>query len=80
MSTYLNIAQIIIGAALVGVILLQTRGSGMGGVFGGSQTSFQPTRRGVERTLFTVTIVLSVAFFAITLVNALTVQTTGPVG
>lgn len=80
MSVYLNIAQIIIGVALIGVILLQTRGGGPGGLFGGSQTSIHRTRRGVERTLFTVTIILSVTFFIITLVNALAAETFAPVG
>ena len=77
MSTYLNIAQITLGAALVAIILLQTRSSGMGSVFGGSQTSIYRTRRGVERTLFIVTIVLSVFFFIIAIINAVVTGTAG---
>jgi preprotein translocase subunit SecG len=76
MSTYLSIAQIIIGVALTAVILLQTKGGGLSGVFGGSGGSIHRTRRGVERTLFIVTIVLSVVFFVVSLVNALA-QTVG---
>lgn len=70
MRTYLNIAQIIISVALIGIILLQVRsGSSVGGLFGGGEMSVYKTRRGVERTIFNITIGLSIAFFIITLVN-----------
>ena len=74
MSTYLNIAQIVVGVALVAIIVVQTQSGGLSGVFGGTQTAFRRTRRGVERTLFIMTIVLSVVFFAIALVNALVAE------
>jgi preprotein translocase subunit SecG len=77
MGTYLNIAQIILGVALIAVILLQTRSSSLGSVFGGQETSIHRTRRGVERTLFTITIVLSVFFFVIAIINAIVAGTTG---
>lgn len=63
----LNLAQIIVSIALVGIILLQVRGEGLGGLRGGS---FVRTRRGLEKTLFQFTIVLAVIFV---LVSALTV-------
>lgn len=70
MGLYLNIAQIIISVALVVVILMQTKSSGgLGGIFGGDGSVFR-TRRGVERTLFNFTIVLSVAFLAVSLLSA----------
>jgi len=71
MEVYLNITQIIISAALVVVILLQTKGGGMGGVFGGTETAVYKTRRGVERTIFNITIGLSIAFFVITILNVI---------
>jgi preprotein translocase subunit SecG len=71
MEVYLNIAQIIVSVALVSVILLQTKGGGMGGMFGGTDTSVYRTRRGVERTLFNITIGLSIAFFVITILNVM---------
>jgi len=71
MGVYLNIVQLIVSAALVAVILLQTKGGGMGGVFGGSETAVYKTRRGVERTIFNITIGLSIAFFVITILNVI---------
>ncbi len=71
MGLYLNIAQIIISIALIAVILLQVRSGGMGGVFGGAETAVYKKRRGIERTLFNVTIGLSVAFFLITILNVI---------
>lgn len=70
MRTYLNITQIIVSVALVGIILLQVRsGSSVGGMFGGGEMSVHKSRRGVERTIFSLTVGLSIAFFIITLVN-----------
>ncbi len=62
MLTYLYIIQIIIAVALIVAVLLQTKGSGLGGIFGG-QGAVYTSRRGVEKTIFQVTIGLSVAFF-----------------
>ena len=71
MEVYLNIVQIIISIALVAVILLQVRSGGLGGVFGGTESAVYKTRRGVERTLFNITIGLSVAFFVVTILNVI---------
>lgn len=62
MLTYLYIIQIIIAVALIAAVLLQTKGSGLGGIFGG-QGAVYTSRRGVEKTIFNVTIGLAVAFF-----------------
>ena len=71
MEVYLNIVQIIVSVALVAVILLQVRSGGLGGVFGGTETAVYKTRRGIERTLFNITIGLSIAFFLITILNVI---------
>jgi preprotein translocase subunit SecG len=63
-GNYLNFAQIIVSVALILVILLQARGSGFGGALGGSST-FYRTRRGAEKTLFQLTIVLVIVFVLI---------------
>ena len=69
MGVYLNIAQIIISVALIVIILFQVKGGSMGGIFGGAETATYKTRRGLERTVFNVTIGLAVAFFVITILN-----------
>ncbi len=72
MLTYLYIVEIILSVALSAAVLLQTKGSGLGGIFGG-QGAVYTSRRGVEKTIFNVTIGLAVAFFvfaAITVVLA----------
>lgn len=61
MLTYFYIIEIVLSVALIAAILLQTRGSGLGGIFGGQSAVYQ-SRRGVEKTLFHVTIGLSIAF------------------
>lgn len=71
-ANYLNLAEIVISAALIFVILLQARGSGFGGALGGS-SSFYRTRRGAEKTLFQLTIVLIVVFI---LMSAWSVKST----
>ena len=68
----LNIIQLILAVVLIMVVLLQTKGSTMGGLFGGGDSSsVYRTRRGFEKRLFQFTIVLSVLFFLIALVNSI---------
>jgi len=68
MQTYLNVAQIVLSIALILAILLQVRGGGLGGIFGQADTVFR-TKRGVEKTLFQLTIVLVVLFITISIVS-----------
>ena len=68
MQTYLNIAQIVLAVALILTILFQVRGGGLGGIFGQPDTVYR-TKRGVERTLFQLTIVLVVIFIIIAIVS-----------
>lgn len=57
MPTYLFVAQILIAIALIAAILFQLHGGGIGGIFGQSDSVYR-TRRGIESTLFKLTIVL----------------------
>ena len=68
MQTYLNVAQIVLSIALILAILLQVRGGGLGGIFGQADTVFR-TKRGVEKTLFQLTIALVVLFVIISIVS-----------
>jgi preprotein translocase subunit SecG len=65
MVTYLNIALIIISVLLILSVILQSKGAGLGGLTGADTGSIFTARRGVERTLFWLTIILSVVFFAL---------------
>ncbi|MFQ5933950.1 MAG: preprotein translocase subunit SecG [Dehalococcoidia bacterium] len=64
----LNFIQILVSVALIVVILLQVKGQGMGNVFSGTSTGFR-TRRGLEKTLFQVTIGLIVVFILISVLS-----------
>ncbi len=66
---YLQIAQIIIAIAVGASILLQARGTGLSSTFGGESTAYR-SRRGLERTLFRLTIVFIVFFVLISLLGA----------
>ncbi|HEX9388941.1 MAG TPA: preprotein translocase subunit SecG [Anaerolineales bacterium] len=65
MVTYLNIALMIISVLLILSVIIQSKGAGLGGLTGADTGSIFTARRGVERTLFWITIVLSVIFFAL---------------
>ena len=69
--TPLVVAQAILGIALIASILLQQRGTGLGGAFGGEVTAYR-SRRGIERTLFRLTILLAVLFVIFSLLNLVT--------
>jgi preprotein translocase subunit SecG len=67
MKTYLDIALIIISVLLILSVILQSKGAGLGGLTGADTGSVFTARRGVERTLFRLTIILSAIFFALVL-------------
>ncbi|MGA2112097.1 MAG: preprotein translocase subunit SecG [Anaerolineales bacterium] len=71
MGVYLNLAQIVMGIALILAIVLQSKEAGLGGLTGGEAGGVFRARRGVEKTLFQVTIVLSILFFALAMLNVL---------
>jgi preprotein translocase subunit SecG len=65
----LQIAQIIMAVAVGAAILLQARGTGLGSTFGGESTAYR-SRRGLERTLFRLTVVLIVVYVLISVAGA----------
>jgi preprotein translocase subunit SecG len=73
LSIALQIIHILISIALVVVILLQAKGSsGTSFLTGeGGMSGVTKTRRGLEKTLFNITVGLSIAFFAIAIINVL---------
>ena len=65
----LQISQLIIAIAVATSILLQARGTGLSSTFGGESTAYR-SRRGLERALFRLTVILIVLFVAISLWGA----------
>ncbi|MFH1405082.1 MAG: preprotein translocase subunit SecG [Patescibacteria group bacterium] len=70
MEQILNITQVILSVALIACVLLQAKGTGLGAAFGG-EGSVHRTKRGVEKKLFNLTIVITILFFGVALANAL---------
>jgi len=73
MERFLDIALIITSVALIVSVILQSKGAGLGGLTGADTGGVYTARRGIERTLFWVTIVLSVIFFALAITTLLIV-------
>ena len=67
MNPILAVGQIIISIALIAAILLQARGTGLSGTFGGDSAVYR-SRRGVERRLWQFTVLLLVLFVLFALV------------
>ena len=72
METYLNFAQILVAAVVIGVIIMQVKGQGSG-LFGSAEASFR-SRRGIEKTIFQFTIGLVALFILLSIVSALNVS------
>ncbi|MEE8413839.1 MAG: preprotein translocase subunit SecG [Dehalococcoidales bacterium] len=68
MITYLYIIQAVLAVSLILAILLQVRGGGLGGIFGQSDSVYR-TKRGLEKTLFQLTIVLVVLFIVFSIIT-----------
>ncbi len=71
MEVYLNIALIITSIALVISVILQSKGAGLGGLTGADTGSIFTARRGIERTLFRITIGLSALFFLLAIATVI---------
>ncbi|MFA5729945.1 MAG: preprotein translocase subunit SecG [Candidatus Paceibacterota bacterium] len=68
MNNNLLIAQSIISILIVIAILLQQRGTALGSAFGGGGEVYS-TRRGIQQKLLWATIVLTIAFLTLTVLN-----------
>jgi len=67
MEQYLDYAMIITSIGLVISIVLQSKGAGLGGLTGGDTGGVFSARRGIEKTLFWITIGLSFLFFGLSI-------------
>jgi preprotein translocase subunit SecG len=66
MMFWIKIVLIVVAILLMTAILMQNRGAGLGGVFGGTGGVYL-TKRGLEKKLFIATIVLAVIFILLSL-------------
>lgn len=71
LRAYFDIALIINSIALVVCVVLQNKGIGLGGLTGGDSGGVFTARRGIEKTLFYITIGLAVLFFILTLATVI---------
>lgn len=71
MQTYLNIAMIIVSVLMIVLVIFGARNSAVGNVFGGGDSPVYHSRRGVERTLFNVTVWVAVVFFVLAILSAM---------
>jgi preprotein translocase subunit SecG len=71
LKSYFDIALIITSIALITSVILQNKGVGLGGLTGSDSGSVFTARRGIEKTLFYITIGLAALFFILTLVTVL---------
>ena len=65
MASFLDISLIITSVGLILSVILQSKGAGLGGLTGADTGGVFTARRGIERILFWVTIVLAVVFFGL---------------
>jgi preprotein translocase subunit SecG len=68
MNTVITISQILLAVVLIILILLQSKGTGLGTTFGGDM-GFYGTKRGAEKLIFIVTIIVSVLFMTTSLIG-----------
>jgi preprotein translocase subunit SecG len=69
--TFLNIALIITSIALIVSVILQSKGAGLGGLTGADTGGIFTARRGIEKILFRVTIILGAVFFLLAIATVL---------
>lgn len=67
-QTILNITQIVLAIILILIVLLQQKGTGLSGVFGGSSNVYS-TKRGIDKILHYSTIIIAIVFFGLSLLR-----------
>lgn len=70
LQNILNIVQTVLAVLLIAGVLLQSRGTGLGAAFGGGGNVYR-TKRGAEKKLFQLTIIITILFFGVALANVL---------
>jgi protein translocase SecG subunit len=70
LETIFDIAQLVLAFLLVATIMIQASGTGLGAAFGGGGNVYR-TKRGAEKKLHQLTIIIAILFFGVALANAL---------
>ena len=65
---WLNLIQLILAIIIISLILLQAKGTGLGTAFGGQSNTYH-SKRGVEKVIFTITLISVALFVIIALIN-----------
>jgi len=68
MQNFFLVIQIILAVVITIFVLLQAKGSGLGSTWGGGGETFH-TRRGVEKVIFTMTIVAIILFAIVSMAS-----------
>ncbi len=71
MDTAIRLTMIIVAIVLMLVVLLQTKGSSFSGAFGGDTSGIYRTRRGLEKTLFQLTIGIAALFVVLAIITSI---------
>ncbi len=73
MRVAFQVVQIIISIVIIILVLLKAKGSGLGGIFGGDGGIYR-TKRGVEKSLYHITIGLTLMFFIVSMISVVLAQ------
>lgn len=71
MENFLDIALIITSISLIISVILQSKGAGLGGLTGSDSGGVFSARRGIEKTLFRITIVIGFVFFGLAIITVI---------
>ncbi|HKZ35306.1 MAG TPA: preprotein translocase subunit SecG [Patescibacteria group bacterium] len=65
---WLDLIQLVLAIVLTTIIVIQAKGAGLGSTFGGQSQSYH-SKRGVEKAIFSTTIVVATLFTLVSLLN-----------
>ncbi len=71
MGPFVSVAQVILSVVLIVLIMLEVRGSSLGGFLSSGDSPVYRTRRGFEKTLFNTTIGVTILFFVVSIVSVI---------
>ena len=74
MEKWLDVALIINSITLIVFVILQSKGAGLGGLTGGDTGGIFTARRGIEKILFRLTIILGATFFILAIATVLVIK------